>query len=106
MEGFFEFCAKYKVVDLVQIFKDYDYNLLRRIPIGQLEAVAQRALNDRKENILFQVYVQLLGKMSKESYMSFSDFAALAEQDNRSEEDILKELEKMEKEMEGTDGTV
>lgn len=56
--------------------------------------------------ILFKVYAQLLGKMTKETYISFSDFSALAEKDNRSEEEIFKELEKMEKEMEETDGAI
>lgn len=76
------------------------------MPIGKLEEVIDRIQSERKEMILFKVYAQLLGKMTKETYISFSDFSALAEKDNRSEEEIFKELEKMEKEMEGTDGAI
>jgi len=56
--------------------------------------------------ILFKVYVQLLGRMSKENYISFSDFMALTEKDNRTKEDIEAEFAKMEKEMEGANGAI
>ena len=106
MENFFEFCTKYKVVDIVQTFKGYDYNLLRRIPISKLGKVADSIHEERKEMILFKVYVQLLGRMSKENYISFSDFMALTEKDNRTKEDIEAEFAKMEKEMEGANGAI
>ena len=56
--------------------------------------------------ILFKVYTQLLGRMSKENFINFSDFMAMTEMDNRPEEEILAELKNMEKEMEGTNGAV
>lgn len=108
MEGFFEFCAKYKVVDIVQIYKNYDYNLLRRIPIRKLMSITDRVLKEQKEQILFNVYLNLLSRMTKQTYISFSDFVAMTVQDNRSEEDIFRELEEMEKKFkkEDPDGTV
>ena len=56
--------------------------------------------------ILFKVYAQLLSRMTKESYISFSDFMALTEKDNRTKEDIEAEFAKMEKEMEGANGAI
>ena len=106
MEIFFEFCTKYKVVDIVQTFKGYDYNLLRRIPISRLAKVAESIQEERKEMIMFKVYAQLLSRMTKENFISFSDFMALAEKDNRKKEDIEAEFAKMEKEMEGANGAI
>lgn len=108
MAVFFEFCAKYKVVDLVQIYKGYDYNMLRSIPIRKIPAVTERIQSERREMILYEIYIELLGKMSRDTYISFSDFVAMTEQDTRPEEEIRKELAEMNKKFEKgeEDGTI
>jgi hypothetical protein len=68
--------------------------------------MTERIRAEQKEMILFKVYSQLLGRMSKENFISFSDFMAMTEMDNRPEKEILAELKNMEKEMEGTNGAV
>ena len=96
MEIFFEFCTKYKVVDIVQIYKDYDYNLLRRIPIRKMKKLTDRVLKEQKD------------RMNQQTYISFSDFVAMSQKDERPEEEILKELAEMEEEAkkEDPDGAI
>ena len=71
-------------------------------------SITDRVLKEQKEQIFFNVYLNLLSRMTKQTYISFSDFVAMTVQDNRSEEDIFRELEEMEKKFkkEDPDGTV
>lgn len=71
-------------------------------------SITDRVLKEQKEQILFNVYLSLLSKMTQQTYISFSDFVALSVKDERTEAEIFKEFEDMEKQFkkEDPDGTV
>lgn len=73
-----------------------------------MKKLTDRVLKEQKEQILFSVYLSLLGRMNQQTYISFSDFVAMSQKDERPEEEILKELAEMEEEAkkEDPDGAI
>ncbi len=73
-----------------------------------MKKLTDRVLKEQKEQILFSVYLSLLNRMNQQTYISFSDFVAMSQKDDRPEEEILKELAEMEEEAkkEGPDGAI
>lgn len=109
MGSFFEICIRYRVVDLVQITKGYDYSMIRKIPVMQFRKFLENVLEDRKQELIYRLYLALLPNMTKETFVSFDDFYAQTIIDQRPEAEIVEELDMIEtkfKEKGGPDGTI
>lgn len=93
MGGFYSVCTSYKIADLVQLTKGYDYAVIRRLTISNFKKLIEQIREQQTQEIIYQLYLSLLQRMTPESYMSFNDFYAMTKKDDRPMSEIQAELD-------------
>lgn len=109
MGGFYSVCTSYKITDLVQLTKGYDYAFVSKLSIKNFERLVTRIRDEQAEEIVYRLYLALLPRMTPETYVSFNDFYSMTKKDNRPMQEIRDELDRAEaafKRKEETDGAI
>lgn len=94
MGGFYSVCTSYKIAELVQLTKGYDFAIIRRLTINNFKSMIDAIQEREKQEILYQLYLSLLQRMTPETYISYNDFYAMTQKDNRPMSEIQAELDK------------
>lgn len=95
MGGFYSVCTSYKIADLVQLTKGYDFKIISKLTIQNFKKLIEQIREEQTQEIIYRLYLSLLQRMTPESYISFNDFYAMTKKDDRPMSEIQAELDEV-----------
>ena len=74
MEAPFYSGTRYKEIDVLVPFKEYDYRILNKSSIGTLIDIVDRFYEEKKDKQLWDLYLVLYSRMTPDTYITFDEF--------------------------------
>lgn len=97
MEAPFYSGTRYKEIDVLVPFKEYDYRILNKSSIGTLIDIVDRFYEEKKDKQLWDLYLVLYSRMTPDTYITFDEFKNYGSMDTRSTDQIKEEIEEIER---------